>query len=79
MLNVTTTKTILSTGGGGDVFRFIELGTELVEIESGSTENEAVSQAVRAAIEAAVFGLVMQGLEKEVWDFNYPSLGENNE
>ena len=79
LLNVTTTKTILSTGGGGDVFRFIELGTELVEIESGSTENEAVSQAVRAAIEAAVFGLVMQGLEKEVWDFNYPSLGENNE
>ena len=47
-----------------------------MEVESGSTENEAVSQAVRAAIEAAVYGLVMQGLEKEVWDFNYSSLGE---
>ena len=79
LLNVTTTKTILSTGGGGDVFRFIELGTELVEIESGSTENEPVGQSVRAAIEAAVYGLVIQGLEKEVWDFDYPSLGEKNE
>ena len=76
LLNVTATKTVLYTGGGGDVFRFIELGTELVEIESGSTENEAVGQAVRAAIEAAVYGLVVQGLEKEVWDFNYSSLGE---
>jgi len=76
LLNVTTTKTILSTAGGSDVFRFIELGTELVEFESGSTENEAVGHATRAAIEAAVYGLVVQGLEKEVWDFNYPSLGE---
>ena len=76
LLNVTATKTVLSTAGGGDFFRFIEMGTELVEIESGYTENEAVGHATRAAIEAAVFGLVVQGLEKEVWDFNYPSLEE---
>ena len=76
LLNVTATKTVLSTGGGGDVFRFIELGTELVEIESGYSENEAVGYAVRAAIEAGVYGLVMQGLEKEVWDFDYSKLKE---
>jgi len=76
LLNVTATKTVLSTGGGGDVFRFIELGTELVEIESGYSENEAVGYAVRAAIEAGVYGLVMQGLEKEVWDFDYSKLQE---
>jgi len=76
LLNVTATKTVLSTGGGGDIFRFIELGTELVEVESGYTENEAVGYAVRAAIEAGVYGLVVQGLEKEVWDFDYSSLGE---
>ena len=74
LLNVTATKTILSTGGGGDVFRFIELGTELVEVESGYTENEAVGYAVRAAIEAGVYGLVMEGLEKRVWDFDYPDV-----
>ena len=76
LLNVTATKTVLSTGGGGDVFRFIEMGTELVEIESGYSENEAVGYAVRAAIEAAVYGLVVQGLEKEVWDFDYSKLQE---
>jgi curli production assembly/transport component CsgG len=76
LLNVTTTKTILSTAGGGDIFRFIELGTQLVEVESGYTENEAVGHAVRAAIEGAVYGLVVQGLEREVWDFDYSSLGE---
>ena len=74
LLNVTATKTVLSTGGGSDFFRFIEMGTELVEIESGYSENEAVGYATRSAIEAAVYGLVIQGLEKEVWDFNYPSL-----
>ena len=76
LLNVTATKTVLSTGGGADLFRFIEMGTELVEVESGYTENEAVGHATRSAIEAAVYGLVVQGLEKEVWDFNYPSLEE---
>ena len=78
LLNVTATKTILSTAKGGDVFKFYEVGTELVEIESGSTDNEPVTLAVRAAIEAAVYGLVMQGLEKEVWDFDYDTLRENN-
>ena len=78
LLNVTATKTILSTAKGGDVFKFYEVGTELVEIESGSTDNEPVTLAVRAAIEAAVYGLVMQGLEKEVWDFDYATLREKN-
>jgi len=76
LLNVTATKTILSTGGGTDFFKFYELGTQLVEAESGSTENEAGTHAVRAAIEAAVYGLVIQGLERQVWDFNYEALRE---
>ena len=76
LLNVTATKTILSTGGGTDFFKFYELGAQLVEAESGSTENEAGTHAVRAAIEAAVYGLVIQGLERQVWDFNYEALRE---
>ena len=74
LLNVTSTKTILSTGRGTDLFRFYEQGTVLGEYESGSTENEPIGHAVRAAIEAAVYGLVVQGLEKQVWDFNYATL-----
>ena len=46
----------------------------MVEIESGSTGNEPVTQAVRTAIEAAVYGLVMEGMEKRLWDFNYGTL-----
>ena len=79
LLNVTATKTILSTGGGTDFFRFYELGTQLVEAESGSTENEAVNHAVRAAIEAAVYGLVVKGLEQQIWDFDYTTLEDSDE
>ena len=79
LLNVTTTKNILSTGVGSDLFRFYEMGTELVEVESGNTKNEAVSYAVRAAIEAAVYGLVVEGLEKQLWDFNYDTLNVEDE
>ncbi len=78
LLNVTATKTILSTAKGGDLFKFYEMGTTLVEAETGSTDNEPVSYAVRAAIEAAVYGLVMQGLEKEGWDCDYTQLREKN-
>ena len=79
LLNATATKTILSTGGGTDFFRFYELGTQLVEAESGSTENEAVNHAVRAAIEAAVYGIVIKGIEQQVWDFDYTTLEDSDE
>ena len=67
LLNVQTRKTILSYGKGGDVFRFIEDGTELVEYESGSTLNESVTYATRTAIEAAVLELVNQGHDRDYW------------
>ena len=67
LLNVQTRKTILSYGKGGDIFRFIEDGTELVEYESGSALNESVTYATRTAIEAAVLELVNQGHERDYW------------
>ena len=71
MLNTTVSKTILSAGVSRDVFRFTELGTELVEVETGYTQTEATGYATRAAIETAVYELVMEGLDKQLWDFNY--------
>ena len=72
ILNVTVSKTILSAGVSRDVFRFTEVGdTELVEIETGYTQTEATGYAVRSAIETAVYELVMEGLQKELWDYNY--------
>ena len=54
LLNVQTRKTLLSYGSGGDVFRFIEQGTQLIEIEDGVGNNESVTYATRTAIEAVL-------------------------
>ena len=67
LLNVQTRKTILSYGGGGDVFRFIEQGTQLIEFEDGVGNNESVTYAVRTAIEAAVLELIYQGHDRGFW------------
>ena len=67
LLNVQTRKTILSYGKSGDVFRFIEQGTELVEYEDGVGNNESVTYATRTAIEAAVLELIHQGHRRGYW------------
>tara|TARA_R110000737_G_scaffold3676_1_gene12366 strand:+ start:595 stop:1428 length:834 start_codon:yes stop_codon:yes gene_type:complete len=76
MLNTTVSKTILSAGVNRDIFRFTELGTELVEIETGYTRTEATGYATRSAIETAVYSLIQEGLEKQLWDFDYSLLSE---
>jgi len=69
LLTVLTQKTILSYSSGGDVFRFLDLGTKALEVEAGYAVNEPTSYAVKAAIEAAVAELVKQGEEKAFWKF----------
>ena len=72
ILNVQTTKTVLSSGQAGDVFRFIDMDTKLLELESGMTQNESMTFAVRSAIEAAVLELIKQGDERGYWKIVYP-------
>ena len=72
ILNVQTSKTILSVAEGFDVFRFVEMDTQLVEVEDGMTENESVTRSVRSAIEAAVYELILQGDEREFWTIDWP-------
>ena len=72
ILNVQTYKTILSVGMGGDVFKFLHMDTQLLELESGMTENESVTWGVRSAIEASVYALIEQGDERGFWKINYP-------
>ena len=67
LLNVQTTKTILSVGGGYDVFRFVDMDTKLVEIEDGVANNEGVTKATRSAIELAVLELIYQGHDRGFW------------
>ena len=80
LLNVQARKTILSYGSSGDVFRFIEQGTQLIEYEDGVGNNESVTYAVRTAIEAAVLELIYQGHDRGFWiiedDHRHPHQGD---
>lgn len=68
LLNVQTRKTVFSYGTGGDVFKYIEEGTQLVEFEDGLGNNESVTYAVRTAIEAGVLELIYQGHRRGYWE-----------
>ena len=69
LLTVATEKTIASYASGADVFRFLDLGTKALEIETGSAVNEPTNYAVRAAIEAAIVELVNEGERQGLWKF----------
>jgi hypothetical protein len=69
LLSVATEKTIASYRSGADIFRFLDLGTKLVESETGYSVNEPVNYAVREAIEAGVIELIYEGRDKELWKF----------
>jgi curli production assembly/transport component CsgG len=77
ILNVQTYKTILSVGLAGDVFRFVDMDTKLIELETGMTQNESVTWAVRSAIEAAVLALIQQGDQRGYWKIEYPDAEKN--
>ena len=67
LLNVQAKKTILSYGGAGDIFKFVDNDTTLLEYEDGVGNNESVTYAVRTAIEAAVLEMVYQGHDRGFW------------
>ena len=69
LLETTVSKNVLSTSVSQDVFRFIEAGTELVEIEGGIAENEVGSIALQKAVETAVFNLIEIGIERGYWEY----------
>ena len=60
-------KTIFSYGKSEDVFRFIEMGTELVEVELGNSRNESTTIALMKAIEGAVLELINIGYDRSFW------------
>ena len=72
LLEVLSQKTIFSYGKSEDVFRFIEAGTELVEIELGNARNESSTIALMKAIEGGVLEIVKQGYNKKYWVYNTP-------
>jgi len=69
IISTTIEKTIYSSSTGGDVFKYFDADTMLVEIEAGYAKNEPVTYAVRKAIEAGVVSLIKEGAELELWKF----------
>ena len=67
LLEVLSQKTIFSYGKSEDIFRFIEAGTELVEIELGNARNESSTIALMKAIEGGVLEIVESGYDKGFW------------
>ena len=69
LLAISSEKTILSSRMSATVFRFLDVGTKLLEIEAGYTENESVSYAVRKAIDKAVYDMIGMGIKQGLWKF----------
>ena len=68
LANVSASKTIASQAIGASAYRFVAF-KELLEAEAGITANEPDQIALQQAIEKAVFGLVLQGVELNLWRF----------
>jgi|TARA_B100001094_G_scaffold331279_1_gene399052 curli production assembly/transport component CsgG len=74
LIDVLVSKQIYSYGQSQDVFKFIEVGTELVEIEMGDAENEPATLALQKAIEQAVLEIVKIGYDKGFWEIKDESI-----
>jgi len=67
LLSVSATKTIASYSKGGDVFRFLDMSTKALELESGMATNEPVNYAIRTTIEHAILQMIYEGVNKKLW------------
>jgi curli production assembly/transport component CsgG len=67
LLSTGSSKTVLSTSAGANVFKFLDVGTKSLEFEAGTAVNEPTTYAVRIAIEAAVADMIKEGAKKKLW------------
>jgi curli production assembly/transport component CsgG len=71
----TTTKTVYSHMLRNGIFQFIS-SDELLELESGFSQNEPEMFAVREAMELAVYALIVEGAQAGEWAFADPVKGQ---
>jgi len=79
LLTVSSTKTIASISNGADVFRFLDLGTRALEIETGNAANEPVNYAIRTAIEYGILQMLYAGKEQGLWEWAEPVIAEDKD
>tara|TARA_R100000995_G_scaffold79396_2_gene50452 strand:- start:2453 stop:3220 length:768 start_codon:yes stop_codon:yes gene_type:complete len=69
LIEVLVSKSIISVGLSQDLFRFIDQGTKLIEVEGGVAENESTSIALQKAIEEGVLEITKLGINKGYWEY----------
>ena len=69
LVSVAAEKSIASYRTGADAFKFLDLGTKALEVETGYSVNEPTNYAVREAIEQGVIELIYQGANQDLWKF----------
>ncbi len=69
LVEVMSRKTVFSYSQSEDVFKFIEMGTELVEIELGNSRNESTTIALMKSVEGAVLELITIGYDRGFWSY----------
>ena len=67
LMTVTATKTILSRALDLNAFRYVKY-KRLFELETGATTTEPAQYCVQAAIEKAVYGLIVEGIIRGYWE-----------
>jgi curli production assembly/transport component CsgG len=70
--SVTTNKTIYSIALNTNLYKYVSFA-KLLEIEGGVTTNEPVEIAVKQAIEKAVYSLIVEGAQSNLWQFQDPA------
>lgn len=78
LANVVTSKSVASIAVNADVFKFVTFD-KLLEGEAGLTSNEPTQLAVQAAIEKAVYALIMEGAQpgpRRLWTFADAAAGD---
>jgi curli production assembly/transport component CsgG len=68
LTSVTTTKTVYSIGLQANLYKFVS-ADQLLQAEAGVTHTEPTQLAVRQAIDLAVYATIMQGANKNIWNF----------
>lgn len=64
-----TSKTVLSQSINASMFRYVD-PDRLMEAEVGVTNNEPVHMAVTEAINKAVYLLILEGIQDQIWQMN---------
>lgn len=75
LTTVTASKTIASRSLGANAFTYVAF-KEILEAELGVTTNEPDQLALQQAIEKALYGLVMEGVELKLWNFADAAKGQ---